>query len=588
MMGFYFKVAPGVRIRATSRGLRASVGPRAARVHFGSGGTGFSTGAGPVSLYEAVGGGRGRRSGGASSRTSIAAYERQLRQAQKAQQANDLTAAFDAIENLHRQDFAPATAPVVPAPPPVDDAAIRRWHEQQALRGLNVLQRSARASARKQAAYAAERDIRAAVTDGVQEQQRLQSHLNEQWHRLLANDPSTVFATLTEAFEDNDAPAAVAGVDDGEASVVVMAPGIEVVPERMPKLTPAGNLSLAKLTKSLRNSYYVRLVCGHVLVTVREALAVAPGLRAVRVAVIRRPPANAYGDPTAECLLAALFTRQRLQGVQWQSADAIRIVQDVSAELRIRLSAAHALLPLDLAKEPSLAALLQDIGLNETGWASEAEEPAAGDSASTAGSQLPDASAGSGHRASTVTRPALEGPAPTAPLSPPHQGPPVREISRGRKKPFKAALIAVGAVVLLLIIVGIAAGGGNSTKTAAITKPTHTVASSPAPTPHPAKAPPKKKLITSRAPGPAPRETAAAVAPRETAAAAAPSPAAPSTPVAAPAQPAPVSCHPLTNAGNCYEPGEFCRKADHGASGVAGDGKTITCEYNDGWRWEPA
>ncbi len=37
--------------------------------------------------------------------------------------------------------------------------------------------------------------------------------------------------------EDNQAPAAVAGVDDGEASVLLMAPGIEAVPERMPKLT---------------------------------------------------------------------------------------------------------------------------------------------------------------------------------------------------------------------------------------------------------------------------------------------------------------------------------------------------------------
>jgi hypothetical protein len=50
---------------------------------------------------------------------------------------------------------------------------------------------------------------------------------------------------------------------------------------------------------------------------------------------------------------------------------------------------------------------------------------------------------------------------------------------------------------------------------------------------------------------------------------------------------APVSCHPLTDGGNCYEPGEFCRASDHGATGLAGDGKTITCEDNGGWRWEP-
>jgi len=47
------------------------------------------------------------------------------------------------------------------------------------------------------------------------------------------------------------------------------------------------------------------------------------------------------------------------------------------------------------------------------------------------------------------------------------------------------------------------------------------------------------------------------------------------------------SCHPLSNEGTCYEPGEFCRNSDHGVTGVAGDGKTIICEDNDGWRWEP-
>lgn len=53
-----------------------------------------------------------------------------------------------------------------------------------------------------------------------------------------------------------------------------------------------------------------------------------------------------------------------------------------------------------------------------------------------------------------------------------------------------------------------------------------------------------------------------------------------------PAAPAP-SCYPLTSGGNCYEPGEYCRDSDHGASGVAGDGKSIVCSDNDGWRWEP-
>lgn len=61
---------------------------------------------------------------------------------------------------------------------------------------------------------------------------------------------------------------------------------------------------------------------------------------------------------------------------------------------------------------------------------------------------------------------------------------------------------------------------------------------------------------------------------------------------AAPPPPSPsptaASCYPLSDEGTCYEPGEYCRDSDHGASGVAGDGERIVCQDNDGWRWEPA
>ena len=60
----------------------------------------------------------------------------------------------------------------------------------------------------------------------------------------------------------------------------------------------------------------------------------------------------------------------------------------------------------------------------------------------------------------------------------------------------------------------------------------------------------------------------------------------PTTPPPAP-QPA-ASCYPISDEGTCYEPGEFCRDDDHGMTGLAGDGETIICEDNDGWRWEPA
>src|SRR5579862_2975923 len=90
--------------------------------------------------------------------------------------------------------------------------------------------------------------------------------------------------------------------------------------------------------------------------------------------------------------------------------------------------------------------------------------------------------------------------------------------------------------------------------------------------------------------GPACPAAAQSTPVQTTPAAAAPTPVQ-TTPAAAPvvaASSAPTGCYPLTDSGHCYEPGEYCRNADHGVSGVAGDGENIICEDNDGWRWEPA
>jgi len=102
------------------------------------------------------------------------------------------------------------------------------------------------------------------------------------------------------------------------------------------------------------------------------------------------------------------------------------------------------------------------------------------------------------------------------------------------------------------------------------------------------------RLLAKRVPVPPPPKPTVApttqAPPPTTAppATAAPTTAPPAPPTAPAASPTPAGCHPLSNEGTCYEPGEYCRDDDHGASGVAGDGKAIVCEDNDGWRWEPA
>jgi cardiolipin synthase len=67
----------------------------------------------------------------------------------------------------------------------------------------------------------------------------------------------------------------------------------------------------------------------------------------------------------------------------------------------------------------------------------------------------------------------------------------------------------------------------------------------------------------------------------------------PATTAPTPSAPAATSpataCTPIDDEGGCYEPGEYCRDDDHGATGRAGDGETITCEDENGtWYWESA
>jgi hypothetical protein len=133
------------------------------------------------------------------------------------------------------------------------------------------------------------------------------------------------------------------------------------------------------------------------------------------------------------------------------------------------------------------------------------------------------------------------------------------------KKQHKRGLAVVGFIILLVSIISncssnSAPNGNNSPIPSGVASgsPVGSPSGSPVGSP---------TVAASSAPAPAPLPSTTAPA------------AAPSTPS---------GCYPLSDEGTCYEPGEYCRDSDHGASGVAGDGESIICEDNDGWRWEPA
>lgn len=362
-MGFSVKLAPGVRVRASSRGVRTSLGPRAARVHIGGGRTGFSMGVGPVTYSTSLGGDRpgshrpsSRSTGTATSSRQLAAERAAGARAEKAAEGQRLQRQLDAIATIHRADFPPAQRPLAPTPPPVDRAALLAGHRRRAKNATSVFRRSARTAAYAQAARDAERQARELEATWREEQTAWQAQLDKEWALLRDNDPDTVLNVLTQAFEDNEAAAAAVGVVGAELTAIVVVPPPAVLPDRRPTLTPAGNLSLKKLTKRESSDLYKTLVCGDILVTIKESFAVAPSLTSIKAVAVRPTATATLGGMRTEVMVAAEFQKSRVQGFRWDCADPVQALEEV-AEAHILLSrgATRELVPIDLDKNPELA-----------------------------------------------------------------------------------------------------------------------------------------------------------------------------------------------------------------------------------------
>lgn len=365
-MGFYFRVAPGVRVRVNSRGVRTSVGPRAARVHVGAGRTGFSTGAGPVTYYTSLSSSRPQQRRTAGGTRSSTQHAPSAAAQAKAAQAARLANAFDEIYSLNDCDFPDAGQPLAPPPMPIDIKPFRTARRRDARSSTSIFKPSDRRAALQAADAAAIRDADAAHVAAVQQMYAHQTELDAWWAAMKDCDPDTVMGALATAFEDNAARAAIAGIHGTEASLVVVVPGVDAVPDRRSTLTAAGNLSLKKLTKTETGQAYKALVVGHVLLTVREAFAVAPALGTARIVAVRMS-ARAAPEP----LLAAGFSRARLAGVDWTHS-ATGVLDDFADDVLItEKGVTREIQVLDLTTEPELRSALSLVSAESDGHTDE-------------------------------------------------------------------------------------------------------------------------------------------------------------------------------------------------------------------------
>ena len=342
-MGFGVRIAPGIRISASKRGLRAGIGPRAARVHVGSGRPSVSTGAGPFTYWHAVGHtqrGRPARARTTPAQTARTAARSTPAQLQRAAQVNALAVAEHDLLTAHLQPFAPIGPPQVPPYPPVNGDAVRAELEEARLTRVPVWHHRERSAARAAARVEAEAVIARRNADLVARHTAAQAEADDAYGALLANDHGAVMGALEAAFEDNAHPAVPIDCVDGKATVVIVFGPVSAMPDQVATLTPTGRPTLRKRSATDRNALYARAMASTVLATVREAYAVAPALRDVRIVVVRRDVDAS--DPGG--LLAAVylgrFPATRVASMAWDRVDPLeQLLAAPDAQLRRQGSA---------------------------------------------------------------------------------------------------------------------------------------------------------------------------------------------------------------------------------------------------------
>lgn len=362
-MGFSFRVAPGLRVRVSSRGVRAGIGPRVARVHVGGGyRAGVSTGAGPFTAYHSVGGGSRRSS---KAHSSSGARRPAPNAGGKTYYRAELQTYLQKICYLHRGSFPPSQPPVAPPAEDVNAREIERHHLREAAKGLSWFARRERARARQQAYAAAMDEIDAAKAEREEDRVRLQAELDAGWRSLVENDPEAVSSAMEEAFQG--AGPAPLHIDGNSRTIVTRVPGLDAVPERAPGVTPTGRASLRKMSKTERNDLYGEVLCGHLLLEVRKTLAVAPGLQEVQACAVRAGQ-QVGTEGRVECLLSARFRRQDLANVRWDQTTSAAIVDVCAREVAVhRTGRAREFQPLDPTSDPVADQVAKRVRFNQDG-----------------------------------------------------------------------------------------------------------------------------------------------------------------------------------------------------------------------------
>jgi hypothetical protein len=350
-MGFRVKVAPGVRIDVSGRGVRTTVGPPATRPP--AGGAELSTGAGPVSAYVSLGARRRRPVG--HDRSSVAAYEAQLRadaRLDRVENARRAQRAFDRQLGVYREEFPPIEKPVAEVQR-IDAGARVLAAQHEAAARISPLKFRRRRAAREAAASAARAQAEVDQQEAIRARAQHQAEIDTAWQRLADNDPRVVLQALEEAFEDNEAPAAPIDCEGSSVSVLLRCPGVDgMVPTHRLAKTQAGRDTVRAYSRTRRNELYLAALLSHAYATVAQTFAIAPGIDSVTLLTV------SVGEGELTPIYCADVRRDEFRRGGWLRDDAPCLPPRHLVNIRGRTAEVYA---LDLADEPHLSDVVRRI-----------------------------------------------------------------------------------------------------------------------------------------------------------------------------------------------------------------------------------
>jgi flagellar hook assembly protein FlgD len=274
-----------------------------------------------------------------------------------AARVQELAALETALVSAHTADSPPAERELAAPPLPVDEKAIRRQAEKEALVGIPLFAFGRREQARRRAMATADERIRTERESAAHGHSEQQAHLDDEWRLLNANDPATVLEALEAAFEDNQVPAVPIDCDADSVAIVLLHPSAAQIPELKAAITPAGRPTVHKRSQTDRNTLHARSMASNILATIREALAVAPAIRHVTVLTVERSDAVG-GVEMLRAVALTGFDREHVESFNWQLLDPLATIEAARPSQMHRRGRTGELVPLDLSDEPDIARVL--------------------------------------------------------------------------------------------------------------------------------------------------------------------------------------------------------------------------------------